>query len=392
MQFNIFNIDNLLAQNLKTYDPYDLWKTNFGVWLRRLYYKHGLISIPLVGPFYIMDTYAPKVPRLFINPQEYPIVRALATLSALNLYDITFEKKYLKMASISVNWLIENQTKGYHGACWGLNFPWMTKNIYYPENTPFITHTPYCVEALLKYYDVVNDDTAKNIALSGLHYLEKDINILLDDNDKLALSYGPCKEDRIVLNANSYAMMMYALYARRIINNNKYLTGKAERIFNYIKSRQNIDGSWYYYDDNEKGNFIDCFHSCFILKNLIKYARYLNVNVDDTINKGIDYIIRHLLDSNIFLVKRFSISSNISLVKYDIYDQAEFLNILIMKDNYELARKLYQSIIDHFFVSSENTFGSQIYKFGKLNKMNYLRWAVMPTIFVLTEYHKKWGQ
>src|SRR4030066_562474 len=103
MQFNIFNIDNLLAPNLETYDPYDLWKTNFGVWLRRLYYKHGLIAIPLVGPFYIMDTYAPKVLRLFINPQEYPIVRALATLSALNLYDITLETKYLNVASISVN-------------------------------------------------------------------------------------------------------------------------------------------------------------------------------------------------------------------------------------------------------------------------------------------------
>jgi hypothetical protein len=61
-----------------------------------------------------------------------------------------------------------------------------------------------------------------------------------------------------------------------------------------------------------------------------------------------------------------------------------------MKDKYDIARKLYRSILDHFFVSSANTFGSQIYKFGKLNKMNYLRWAVMPTIFVFTEYHKKW--
>jgi hypothetical protein len=294
------------------------------------------------------------------------------------------------VASISVDWLIENQTKGYHGACWGLNFPWMAKNIYYPANIPFITHTPYCIEALFKYFDVTNDYTAKDIALSALNFLEKDINILLDENEILALSYSPLKEDRIVLNANSYAMMMYALYASRIKNNKKYLKEKADRLFNYIKSRQNRDGSWYYYDDNKNGNFIDCFHSCFILKNLIKYARYLNVNVDDIINKGIMYILRYLLDSNIFLVKRFAISSNISLVKYDIYDQAEFLNILIMKDNYEIARKLYQSIIDHFFVTSANTFGSQIYKFGKLNKMNYLRWAVMPTIFVLTEYHKKW--
>ena len=32
---------------------------------------------------------------------------------------------------------------------WGLGFPWMSKNGLYGSELPFITHTPYAMEALL---------------------------------------------------------------------------------------------------------------------------------------------------------------------------------------------------------------------------------------------------
>lgn len=381
-------IDHLLGPNLTTYDPYDLWKTRFGLWLKKLYYSKGCIAIPLVTPFYILDAYTPKLVRKFIQPQEYPTVRALAAMASVNFYEMTGNRKYIELAAVSIKWLIGQQSKGYHGACWGLNMPWMTKMGYFPSTTPFITHTPYCVEALLRYFDITGDNQALNVALSSLEFLENDMKVLLDCPDEMALSYGPYSDGRIVINANAYAMMMYALLADRLPEKRIGLLQKAARIFNFIKSQQNKDGSWFYYTDEKKGNFIDCFHSCFVLKNLIKYGKTAKVDVTSTVSYGLEYILEQLVDKKYFLARKFSISANPSLTKYDLYDQAELLNVLCLTGRMDLAKKIHNSMIRFFYIPQKKSFGYQIDYFGKLNKMTYLRWAVMPTVYALSEYYK----
>ena len=48
-------IQPLLGPDLTTYDPYDLWKTRLGLWLKKIYYEKGRITTPLVAPFFILD-------------------------------------------------------------------------------------------------------------------------------------------------------------------------------------------------------------------------------------------------------------------------------------------------------------------------------------------------
>ena len=153
MKLTISDLAPLLGPDLATYDPYDLWKTGLGVNLRKLYYQWGKIAALAVAPFYLLDAYAPRLVRAFLKPQEYPIVRAQGALAALNCHAATRDGAYLDLASCSVRWLEANRCPGYHGSCWGLNFPWQTKGGYYPPTTPFSTHTPYCVEALLGFHD-----------------------------------------------------------------------------------------------------------------------------------------------------------------------------------------------------------------------------------------------
>jgi len=386
LEFN--KIEHFFGENLATYDPYDLWRTKLGIWLKKIYYRNGKIAIPIVAPFSILDAYAPKLIRIFLKPREYPMVRAFATLIALNLYELTSNNKYLELANQSVKWLIENQSPGYHGACWGLNIPWMTKTGYLPNLTPYITNTPYCVEALLKFADITRNNKLKELALSSLDFINNDLKVLVNNPYELALSYGPGYERRIVINANSYAMMMYAMFADRMPDKKPVLLEKAIRLFNFIKSQQNNDGSWFYYADKQKGNFIDCFHSCFILKNLVKFSNFSEINVWPIVNKGLDYILRHFLDSKWFLARRFTVYPYPSLIKFDLYDQAELLNILLIVGRKSLAKKLHDSIIKNFYIPSKVAFGHQIDIFGRLNKMRYLRWAVMPMVYVLSEYYK----
>ena len=186
-------------------------------------------------------------------------------------------------------------------------------------------------------------------------------------------------------------MMMYALLADRLPGKQENLIEKAVRLFNFVKSRQNRDGSWFYYADTEKGNFIDCFHSCFVLKNLIKFGRLANTDVSHIVNSGLGYLLRIFIDSQYNLARRFSISANPSLAKFDLYDQAELLNVLVMARWTALAKMLYGSVMEHFYIPGKGTFGYQIDRFGILNRMTYLRWAVMPMIYALSEYYKMMG-
>jgi hypothetical protein len=392
MAMNLPRIDHLLGPNLATYDPYDLWKTKFGLWLRRLYYRNGLLAAPLVAPFFLLDAYAPRVVRAFINPQEYPTVRAMAVMAALNLYETDPDPKFLGLAEISADWLVANQSPGYHGACWGLNFPWMTKGGYCPSTTPFITHTPYCVEALFKCFDATGKAAYYDTAVSALDFLEKDMSILWEDAEKMAMGYGPGYERRIVINANSYAMMLYALFSERIPQDGDALVLKAMRLFNFVVSSQKADGSWFYYHEADKGNFIDCFHSCFVMKNLIKFGKLAGMQVMPIVEKGLNYLYENFVDRDYGLARRFSVSANPSLAKFDLYDQAELLNVLLLLRRMEDAERLLEAVMKYFYLPARRNFGYQIDKFGLFNRMSYLRWAVMPMVLVLSEYGKLVGK
>lgn len=388
MTMKIPPIDHLLGPDLTTHDPYDLWKTKLGLWLRRLYYQNGIITAPLVAPFFLLDSYAPRLVRAFIAPQEYPTVRAMATMAALNLYRITPDPKYLSLAQNSADWLLENRSPGYHGACWGLNFPWMTKGGYYPPTTPFVTHTPYCVEALFQCYDATAKPKYYDTAVSTLNFLELDLQVIFQEGDRIAMGYGPGHESRVVVNASSYAMMLYALLAARMPERRAPLLEKAGRLYNFVSSAQNRDGSWFYYNDSDKGNFIDCFHSCFVMKNLIKYARSTGTDLLPIVDRGLDYLLAQFVDPEYHLARRFTVSANPSFVKFDLYDQAELLNVLLLRHRDQDADQLLQAILKHFYLPERRSFGYQIDRFGFLNRMSYLRWAVMPMALVLSEYLK----
>ncbi|RII27095.1 MAG: hypothetical protein CXR31_07520 [Geobacter sp.] len=391
MNVEFSHIERLLGSDLRTHDPYDLWRTGFGLWLKKLYYGKGKITIPIVGPFYLLDMYAPRLIRLFIKPQEYPAVRAFAVLIALNYFQLTSQKKFVDLATESVDWLVANQSKGYSGACWGFDMPWMTKTGCFPPLTPFITTTPYCVEALVKFSDVTKNEKYLEIALSSLHFLDNDLHKLVDNAQMLAVSYGPSRDKRIVINGNAYAMMLYSLLANRIAGLNNILQDKAHRICNFIESNQNDDGSWPYYADKANGNFIDCYHSCYILKNIIKYSENTGKDTTTTINRGIEYILTNFYDQKYGLARKFTVKANPTLAKFDIYDQAELLNLLLLTGQRSEAEKLYKAIHEHFYVPSKESYGYQIDILGKLNKMSYLRWAVMPMLYAQSEYYKSSG-
>ena len=210
--------------------------------------------------------------------------------------------------------------------------------------------------------------------------------------EELAVGYSPLPENYIVINANSYVMYMYALLLEFYPEKMKYIKNKIYRIYNFIVNNQEPDGSWWYYVKGAKGNFIDCFHSCFVMKNIYKTAQIIELpNWENIVEKGYNYLINNFFNKKKFLVKRFSKSDKFNPVKWDLYDNAEFLNLSVLLDKMDIASKNLEAIFKTF-VKNEREVYSQVWIGGIKRYKNTLRWAVMPFVYAVSEFLIKFAK
>lgn len=371
---------HLSSVELDTPDPYDIWNTKLGQNIKKIYYKNKILGILPSASLTIFDFYFNNHLRLGYDQRKYPIAHAHKALIGMELYKKTKESEYLMFARDSLRWLANNYSNGYNGYCWGINMPWVSKIAVYHENIPHVTHTPYALEAFIAYQKLTHTKEYEEIIISVFHFLENDLHKIIDKDSVLALSYSPKQENRIVINANSYAMLCYALLADKSPLGREYNEAKVIRLYEFLVSNQKYDGSWYYYSDNVQGNFIDCFHTCFVIKNIFKVNRIIPLqNGDQIITRGYEYLKNFLWDADRQLFKRFSVTDRLSPVKYDLYDNAEMLNLAIILKDTALIEVLSTSIKRNF-VSGEDIYSQIVYPNLRVNK-NTLRWAVLPYLY-----------
>jgi len=375
---------NIYLDDLTSPDPYDVWNLKIGQVIKKIYYKNRLLGIIPAAALTLFDFYLNNSLRIGYRQRVYPIAHSLKALTSLILYAKTRENEYLQLAEKSLEWLSQNYSRNYSGYCWGINMPWVSKIATYDEEVPHITHTPYALEAFVNYQKESKTVKYNKIIDSVLNFIEEDLSKIIDTKDTLALSYSPRTESRIVVNANSYAMFCYALLKERTPNLSNHIEDKIKRLYNFISSQQNDDGSWYYFADRKKGNFIDCFHSCFILKNIYKVNQITPLPGSNYIlDKGFQYLKDHFWDDSKYLFTRFSKTDRMSLVKYDLYDNAEMLNLAILLNQNDLIEILSNSIKENFIVNTD-IYSNIIYPNVRINK-NTLRWASFPYLYALSK-------
>jgi hypothetical protein len=371
-----------LKDNLSSYDPYDIWKTKTGVNIKKLYFKNKFFGFLPATFLTLTDFYLVNKSRFLLKSQEYPIVRAQAGISLINLYLKTSNKEYLDFARKHLDWLLLNYSKNYSGLCWGTGFKIVINSkTVYDENSPFTTNTPYILEFFHAFYKITQEQTIRNSILSIYNFYEKDIIILKETDELMITSYGTFA-DRIVTNSVSYTMFAYSIFYQ-YMDNKPYIESKIKKLYNFICSVQQIDGSWIYapYDEN---SFIDCFHSCFILKNLIKTSQVISLdNSNYIIDKGYSRIRESFYCKKTGLFNRFISQNKPSIVKYDLYDNSEVLNVAILLNDVKTINSLTDSIFINFI--RENDIFSLIDLFGVRKNKNTLRWAVMPYLMTISK-------
>ena len=92
---------------------------------------------------------------------------------------------------------------------------------------------------------------------------------------------------------------------------------------------QNANGSWYYSTDNVR-DFVDHFHTCFVLKALAKIEQLTgSAQCSSAIEKGVNYYVNNLFDDE-GLPKPFSKRPRLTVYRRELYDYAECINLGVL--------------------------------------------------------------
>jgi hypothetical protein len=350
---------------MTAYDPYDIWATKQLGSLKARYYQGQRIALIPLGLAYAADLIMPILLRRLLNvkPTGFAHIQAILQKTQHAMSDTDFVALMADMQS---------------GHGWGLGFKWYSVNGIYPKTTPYVTTSPYVMDALVH----VPADSPAKIEADALfedswHFLEA-LKIRFEDTDTLALSYAPIDEPHIVVNANSYAAFAYALHSKfGPLERREFAIDRAKRLARWVVAQQYDDGRWYYLASRGDFDMVDGFHSCFVVRNLINTVRILPELapvVDDSIAMGWQYIKRNLYDSRSGLAKRYSVVSRIDPFRYDLYDQAEYLGLLIEFGELDFAQEFAINVRRKFM--RDDIWYCRINRMGMHWGPGFLRWGI----------------
>jgi hypothetical protein len=374
------------AYGYYSYDQYDFWSSKYGIWSKALYYKKKAIGALFVVPIFITEIFFPSLRKLVASKKRIPIGDAHFLLGYLNLYKYTSNEDYLEEAKTIGEELLKSSVPGFSGNCWGYPFNWMTTRGLWNSGVPLITTTAYCFEAFLKLYDETNEERYLKIAHSVFLFALNDLKDTRIDENTAACSYSPIDNSQIV-NANAYRLYVLVEGARRFKNDEAL--SKASKNLNFILKNQNDDGSWLYAVNDKRDNFIDHFHTCFVLKNLFKANCILkDERITLVIKKGFDFYKNNLFDKAGFPLP-FAKLSRFNIVKKELYDYAESISLCIEMSTLDndallIKEKLIKNLIDNYQME-DGHFITRVSIFNMRSKVPYLRWPQAQLFCTLTK-------
>jgi hypothetical protein len=304
-------------------DHQDFYASKVGRAAKNLYYRHRLLGIAAVAPMVFCEAFAPWTRRYFYPRMRLPIADAHYAMGFAYLHQASGEPQYLDRAIHFLQVLEQTRCPKWERHGWGYPFDWQTQGGILATGTPLITTTPYCYEAFDAVFRIDGNphwrDVMRSTADHGLHdYVDHETR-----TGAASCTYTP-DDGEYVINSSSYRAGML-LQAYETFGEERYRQA-AERNLGFVLDSQNADGSWPYAMDGRRG-FIDHFHTCFVLKGLVKSERITRDSaITRAIERGIKYYVCHLFDQH-QLPKPFARRPRLTVYRRELYDCAECLNL-----------------------------------------------------------------
>jgi len=345
----------------------------FGGQAKALYYRKPLLGMLAVAPMIFSEALAPSARRLFARRLRFPIADAHYAMGFAYLAQAHKDSGLLDRAIHFLEALERSRCPGYEHMCWGYPFDWVTRNGTIREGTPLITTTPYVYEAFREVSRADSNPRWRRAMLSIAQHAAEDIKDYPFSENASTASYTPFDKGGVI-NASAYRGFLLTC-ASLDLDEPRYMD-IAERNVNFVLENQRPDGSWYYAIDSR--DFIDHFHTCFVLKALAKIYRLKpKERYRKAISSGADYYLKNLIDEN-GLPKPFSKAPRMTVYRRELYDYAECINLcLLLRDRFPGLRAVLKSVVDDLlrrWVKDDGSLRSRELKLGWDNVPMH-RWA-----------------
>jgi hypothetical protein len=359
-----------------SYDFQTLYASPLGRRAKALYYQRRGLGTLAVAPLILFEALMPSARRLFWIRQRFPIADAHYAMGFATLFQLSGDAENYRRACHFLDVLLENTCPGYSRHTWGYPFHWETLNGTIREGTPLITTVPYVYEAFSQLYQIDRQERWLNIMRSIAEHAFWDYQQFGTSPNAVMSAYTPEPEDRgFVVNASAYRAFLLTKAAKDL-GIEQYMDA-AQLNMNFVIASQNEDGSWFYAMDGRR-SFVDHFHTCFVLKSLVKIEQLTgSEKCRETIARGVDYYVSRLFDDG-GLPRPFSKAPRMTVYRRELYDYAECINLgnLLAGRFPELDRRVSRAIEDvlHRWLKRDGSFKSRQLLLG-WDELPMHRWA-----------------
>lgn len=307
-----------------SYDHQSYFAGPVGGRAKALYYRNRTLGTMAVAPMILSEAFFPAARTLFWRKQRFPIADAHYAMGFALLAKMTGDRQHLARATEFIDALQASRSPGYRHYGWGYPFDWVTRNGVMKAGTPLITTTPYVYEAFSYLHRVDGNERWREIMGSIAEHAATDIKDREISPGVATAGYDPHDTKGGVVNASAYRGFL--LTSASILFDRADWRETAERNVNFVLGAQRPDGSWPYAVDGVR-DFVDHFHTCFVLKALAKVERLTgHRGCTQAIEAGVDYYVRNLFDAD-GLPKPFSNAPRLTVYRQELYDCAESINL-----------------------------------------------------------------
>ncbi|UCF30262.1 MAG: hypothetical protein JSV26_09355 [bacterium] len=330
--------DDLSREVQRNVDRFVLWLEDFGETsfdhqsyfagpigrrAKALYYRNRILGLPAVAPMILSEALLPQARKLFWKKQRFPIADAHYAMGFAWLYETTGREEYYRRAAHFLDILVDTRCPDWDNFCWGYPFDWETRGGTVPAGRPLVTITPYVYEAFAHVHRLDGQGRWLEILRSISDHMADDFLDIETGPGEATCSYSPF-DGNGVINASAYRAALLADASIRFEDDRYWTIGR--RNLNFVLANQQEDGSWLYAMDSVR-EFVDHFHTCFVLKALAKIEKLTgDEGCRQAIIRGVDYYLDRLFDED-GLPKPFSRAPRLTVYRNELYDYAESINL-----------------------------------------------------------------
>lgn len=381
MKLFIERFDNLKSycenENFKGWDPYDGLNS-------RLFQ-----SIPIIrSSRFFRLAWIQLFKRSPINFRKIAIVPkgynskglGLFLTGYCNLYNIEPSEEILNKIKFLADKLLEMQSKGHSGSCWGYNFDWQARAFFQPKGTPTVVATSFIVDALIEAYNITKNTSYLETVKSSVHFVLKDLNRTYDEDGTFSFSYSSLDKTQVFNASLLGAKLLTQVYN---FTQESQLLEEAKKAIKYVCKRQQKTGAWAY-GTLPYHQWIDNFHTGFNLECLHTYQK---ISGDNSFSENIENGLKYYLET-FFTEEGIAKYYNNLIYPVDIHAPAQLVVTLTKLDKFNENRDLAEKVFSWTIQNMQDKKGYFYYQMNKnfSSKIPYMRWAQAWMFYAFSFY------